>query len=347
MSKQTYFNQRNVDTLNKLECVKQDLPVFCNDFFVGIQNRTSSLTRLNYAYDLRIFFDFLQKKHIIKDSKLVTIYDLEKLSAFDIEHFLDYLNNYSFNNKQLQCGDAAKERKLSAVRALIKYFFKKELLQKDIASKVSSIKIKQKNIVRLEIDEVGNLLDIVEQGTSDFSDHQNVYLEQTRVRDLAILTLFLGTGIRVSELVGLDVTDIDFKQASFRVIRKGGNASILYFNDEIAQPLKEYISWRNGVLYEKNISTNALFISQSGNRLQVRAIQLIVKKYTQKVTSLKKISPHKLRSTFGTQLYRDTQDIYVVAEVLGHKDVNTTKKHYAQTSEEIKRAAAKTVKLKR
>ena len=348
MVKQNYFNQRNIQSLNKLESIKRDLPAFCNDFFVGIQNRTSSLTRLNYAYDLRIFFDFLEKKGFTKDSSLLTIFDLEKLTAFDIEIFLDYLNNYSHNGKRLQCGEHAKERKLSAVRALIKYFFKKELLEKDIASKVSSVKIKQNNIVKLEVDEVANLLDMVEYSTDNFSKHQKVYTKTCRLRDLAILTLFLGTGIRVSELVGLDTTDLDFRQNSFSIVRKGGNSAILYFNEETAKSLKDYLIWRLDFVQKnsKTNSTNALFLSLKGTRLSVRAIQLIVKKYTQQVNHLKKISPHKLRSTFGTQLYRDTQDIYVVAEVLGHKDVNTTKKHYAQSSEELKRAASKTVKLR-
>ncbi|MDR1138829.1 MAG: tyrosine-type recombinase/integrase [Clostridiales bacterium] len=347
MAKLDYFNQRNIDTLRKLEHIKLDLPKFCNEFFVGIQNNTSPLTRLSYAYDLRIFFDFVCNKLLCTKVPIdLQLSDIERLTAFDIECFLDYLNSYTYGDKELQSGDCAKERKLCAIRALIKYFFKKDLLTKDIGSKISSVKIKQSNIIRLETDEVANLLDNVEYSTYDVSPHQRRYLTQTRLRDLVVLTLFLGTGIRVSELVGLDTTDIDFRNNSFCITRKGGNKSILYFNTEVAKSLNEYCMWRQEYVASRHLDTNALFLSMQGKRISVRAVELLVKKYAKQISPLKKISPHKLRSTFGTQLYRDTQDIYVVAEVLGHKDINTTKKHYAQTSEEIKRAAANTVILR-
>ncbi|MCL1944410.1 MAG: tyrosine-type recombinase/integrase [Firmicutes bacterium] len=349
MNTNNYYSQRNIDYVNRLEKIKQDLPDFCQDFFVGLQHHTAILTRVNYAYDLRIFFDYLYKKGKVKNPKDFALVELENINAFDIEQFLDYLTYYTYNGKQSQCKAHAKERKLSAVRALTKYFFKKDLLEKDTASKVSSVKIKEGTIVRLDVEEVANLLDLVEHGSDKFSKRQQTYLKQTKIRDLAILTLFLGTGIRVSELVGMDIEDVNFKDNSFRIIRKGGNASILYFNDEVGKTLIEYTNFRMLQLQNNpsNTSQNALFLTTKGNRLCVRSVQLLVKKFTKQINTLKKISPHKLRSTFGTQLYRDTQDIYVVAEVLGHKDVNTTKKHYAQTNEDIKRNAANTVKLRK
>lgn len=91
---------------------------------------------------------------------------------------------------------------------------------------------------------------------------------------------------------------------------------------------------------------NALFLSLQNKRISVRSVELLVKKYAKTVTSLKKITPHKLRSTYGTTLYQETGDIYLVADVLGHKDVNTTKKHYAAQNEERKRYAATVVKLR-
>jgi site-specific recombinase XerD len=219
-------------------------------------------------------------------------------------------------------------------------------LSKDVGSKVSSVKTKEKNIIKLEVDEVANMLDNVEYGTMVQSAHQKAYSEQNKLRDLSLLTLFLGTGIRVSELVGIDVDDVDFRTNSFVVTRKGGNKSVLYFASEVAKSLQEYLVERAEFVKERGLDTNALFLSMQGKRISVRAVENLVKKYAKQVSPLKKITPHKLRSTFGTQLYRETQDIYVVAEVLGHKDVNTTKKHYAQTSEDIKRAAANTVQLR-
>ena len=160
-----------------------------------------------------------------------------------------------------------------------------------------------------------------------------------------ILTLFLGTGIRISELVGLDITDIDFKQKGFTITRKGGNRVILYFGDEVDKALQDYLKER---LSKKNVpkEEKALFLSLQNKRMSVRAVELLVKKYSKLVTSLKRITPHKLRSTYGTNLYKETGDIYVVADVLGHKDVNTTKKYYAAITDDIRRSVANKVKLR-
>ena len=194
-------------------------------------------------------------------------------------------------------------------------------------------------------------------------------------RDRAILTAFLGTGMRVSELAGLDVTDVDFNNQTFRVIRKGGNEAYIYFGDDIRDALSYYLGYPDGsadvdsntdtagsdnenaanlaqaprslLLKEDNPDEPALFLSLRGNRMAVRSIEVMVKKYCTMINTNKRITPHKLRSTYGTALYRETGDIYLVAEVLGHKDVNTTKKHYAQMNNENKRRAANIVQLKK
>ena len=129
------------------------------------------------------------------------------------------------------------------------------------------------------------------------------------------------------------------------VTRKGGNKAILYFSDEVADALARYLAFKET---DKNTPLNehALFLSLQMKRISVRAVEQLVKKYSRIVTPLKKISPHKLRSTYGTELYRETGDIYVVADVLGHKDVNTTKKHYAAISDDINRDAARRVILR-
>ena len=366
----TYFDQRNKITLDKLSIVMDSLPSFCVEFFIGIQNRTSPLTRLNYAYDLRIFFDFLCKK-VFKQLDIThfTLDTIEKLTAFDIERFLDYLNNYEYDSKMSSCGEKAKERKLATIRSFLKYYFNKDKLSSNVATKVEPPKIHTKNILRLEIDEVARLLDTIEFGNDCIGKRQQAYLQNTKLRDLAIITLFLGTGIRISELVGLDNTDIDLDNLSFLVTRKGGNKAVLYFSEEVAKALLEYINWKeqqivdNTNLGEKitnfkkkstknqkidTISTPnpALFVSLQGNRMSLKAVQNLVSKFCKIVSPLKPISPHKLRSTFGTTLYRQTGDIYVVAEVLGHRNINTTKKHYAESSEQIKRAASTAVKLR-
>ena len=160
-----------------------------------------------------------------------------------------------------------------------------------------------------------------------------------------MMTLLLGTGIRVSECVGLDMEDVDFKNNGIKVHRKGGAEVIVYFGDEVRKALMEYYVERQKITAEDG-SINALFLSLQNRRITVRAVENLVKKYSKLVTNLKNITPHKLRSTYGTNLYRESGDIYLVADVLGHKDVNTTRKHYAALDDDSRRSAAKYVKLR-
>ncbi|MBQ7798261.1 MAG: tyrosine-type recombinase/integrase, partial [Clostridia bacterium] len=211
-----------------------------------------------------------------------------------------------------------------------------------VVTKDKMPKIIKKDIIKLETDEVEELLKTSET-LNGFSEHQQKYNERFIPRDNAMLALLLGTGIRVSELVGLNVDDIDFKYNSFKVTRKGGAQAILYFSDEIKDALVKYLELRD--TFKLPDTEKALWISIQGKRMGVRSVENLVKKYARVSAPLKKISPHKLRSTYGTNLYHETKDISVVAEVLGHKDVNTTKKYYAAVSESIRKEVADKVKL--
>ncbi|MBR3863796.1 MAG: tyrosine-type recombinase/integrase [Clostridia bacterium] len=343
--KNSYFEKRKINCIERAEGIIDELPSFCREFFIGIENNTSALTRLNYAVDLRIFFDFITKV-IIKD-KLISelrLSDLERISATDIERYLSYLNSYTHNDKTLSCNDRAKQRKLASIRAIYKYFFNKDKIVANTAAKVQSPKIYDKEIIRLEVNEVVSMINTVENGNG-LSERQKAYHENTKIRDVAIVTLFLGTGIRISELVGLNVEDVFMDSNSFVVTRKGGNRTILYFNEEVEIALNNWFEYRSKI---KDLpkEERALFVSLRNRRISVRNVQILVEKYAKIVTPLKKITPHKLRSTFGTNLYQETNDIYVVADFLGHSDINTTKKHYAAMSDDIRRNAIKRVKLK-
>ena len=160
------------------------------------------------------------------------------------------------------------------------------------------------------------------------------------------MTLLLGTGIRVSECVGLDLNDVDFKNNGIKIIRKGGYETVVYFGEEVEEALLSYISEREHIIAASG-SENALFLSMQNRRISVRAVENLVKKYSQLVTSLKKITPHKLRSTYGTSLYREPGGVSLVADVLGHRDVNTTRKHYAAIEDERRRSAADKVHLRK
>ncbi len=340
-----YYKQREINCLTRIEAMLEDLPPITQEFVLGITEYTSPLTRLNYVYDMRIFFDYLVKK--VYKAKLIeelTLSDLESLELSVFENFLAYLSLYEINGKQETCNERAKSRKLATVRTFYKYFFNKGKMKTNTASKISLPKLHDKEIIRLEINEVVKLLNLADSGDK-FSKHQQAYHQSTKIRDVAILTLFLGTGIRNSELVGLNVDDINFEDMSFAVTRKGGSRTILYFNEEVESALKQWLAKRS-TLKDLPENENALFLSLQNKRISVRTIQELVKKYAKIITPLKKITPHKLRSTFGTNLYRETNDIYLVADFLGHSDVNTTKKHYAATSEDIRRKAIKSVKLR-
>ena len=346
MKNENYYTRRNIQDIDKIAELLEQLPSFCEDYFLGVETRTSCQTRLKYAYDLRIFFDFLcKRKYRNFDVLDLTLEHLEGVTHNDIEYFLSYLSHYRFNDKHLSCDERAKARKLSAVRAMFKYFFNKGMIEVDNAAKVPTPKLHDKEIIRLDVNEVSELVHIAETGNG-LSKRASAYHSKTKIRDTAIVTLFLGTGIRISELVGLDNDSFDFSENSFLVTRKGGNQAILYFSDEVKYALQEYIAQKAN---DSKIpeSENAFFLSMQYKRINVRSVEILVKKYSKLAAPLKKITPHKLRSTYGTNLYNKTGDIYMVADVLGHRDINTTKKHYAAISEETRRKAANLVKLRK
>lgn len=344
MANISFYEKRDMQNRLKTGKYIEGLPEFCYDYLVGIENNSSSLTRYNYAMDLSVFFDYLGRYVFKKDKKDISLDDLEDLRSKNIEQYLSYLSFYDKEGKANKNGERGKARKLASIRSLFKYLFNHDMLSANIASKIETPKLHQKEIIRLDQDEVGKLLNAVEN-PSTFTQRQASYNKNTFERDNAIITLFLGTGIRISELVGLNLNSFDFSQNAFVVTRKGGNQSTLYFSNEVAMALKTWLEKRSTLGLDKN--EQAMFISLQNKRISVRAVENLVKKFALVASPLKKISPHKLRSTFGTNLYRETKDIYIVADVLGHKDVNTTKRHYAAISEDMRKSVADKISLRK
>lgn len=349
----SYFKEKSQKYILLIQEQLKEMPEVVRNFIRSVEDQYTALTCLAYILDLKVFFNYLAAESLRFPNKPCnewTIEDIRLITLIDIEYFQSYLTLYYKRNQQdkdkLIENDAyGKMRKMSALRAFYKYLFAKNLVDGNIPSLIPLPKLHQHPIIYLQPDEVAKMLDLAESGEG-FSSRQKSYHENTRTRDVALLSLLLGTGIRVSECVGINTDDINLEENAFLVTRKGGKSMILYFSDEVATALADYLRIRNRITPLEG-HESAFFLSLQRRRITPRAIEKLVKKYAQVAAPLKKnISPHKLRSTFGTELYRNTGDIYLVADVLGHADINTTRKHYAAMNEENKRKAAKAVILR-
>lgn len=351
---QTYHQSTSNQNTVKLRELLKTMPSFCRDYFRGIEPTTTAKTRIGYGYDIRTFFRFLLAQNPMFHNAQMTdirLQDLEQLQPVDIEEYLEYLKVYDTTDvhtketKQVTNSERGLFRKMSALRSFYNYFFKRQIIQKNPTLFVDMPKLHDKAIIRLDTDEVAKLLDYVESCGSKLTGQALSYYNKTKERDIAIITLLLGTGIRVSELVGLDLSDVDFNNNGVMVTRKGGSQMVVYFGEEVEKALRNYLETYRKAVTPLAGYENALFLSTQRRRIGVQAVENMVKKYASQITN-KRITPHKLRSTYGTALYKETGDIYLVADVLGHKDVNTTKKHYAAIDEDRRRSAANVVKLR-
>lgn len=347
---QSYHQKKKINNVNKLRNLLQDFPPFSKDFFRGIEPTSSINTRIGYAYDLRTFFRFLLAQNPTFDGKKIcdlSLKDLDMLEPVDIEEYLEYLKFYTYEGTDYSNDERGIHRKLSSLRKFYLYYQKRERLTNNPTTIVDMPKLHDREIIRLDADEVAELLDLVEHGGDKLTERKRAFYEKNKLRNIAIFTLFLGTGIRVSECVGLDVEDVDFRENRIRIMRKGGKEEFVYFGEEVRTALKNYIDISREQITPLKGHEHALFYSIQKRRISVKAIENLVNDYASQITTFKHITPHKLRSTYGTSLYRETGDIYLVAEVLGHNDVNTTRKHYAALDDDKKRSAATAVTLRK
>ncbi|MEG1676063.1 MAG: tyrosine-type recombinase/integrase [Clostridia bacterium] len=350
----TYQEKLNTERTEKVRQLLRKLPSCCYDFIHSLTMTTSALTRMAYTIDLQTFCGYAANEIPYFGKKEPTQWtdeDFGHLSARDLNAYADYLTLYM---KQAQNGngepvvlrnhECGVMRKLSSLRSFFDYMFKQERIPGNIAALVSLPKLHEKPIMHLIGEEIDRLLCVAEDG-AQLTTVQQRYHNITKLRDYAILMLFLGTGIRVSECVGINIEDLDFQTNAVLVTRKGGNQVILYYPAEVSDALKAYLIQRKQIETD-TANENALFLSLQKKRISQRAVQLMVKKYSAIAVPLKKrMSPHKLRSTYATRLYHETEDIYLVADALGHSDVNTTRKHYAAMSEQRRQQAAQNVHL--
>ena len=352
--KNRYREEIDAKRIQQIRTITKELPQACADFLRAIAVSTGTFTRLAYAIDLKTFFRFLHDERISFSEKPVYLLnddDLNLLSQSDLIAYTEFLTYYlkeseddSIPGKVFVNHELSIKRKLCAVRSFYDYLFKNRRIASNVTELVPLPKVHEKPIIRLNRDEMVRILEQAQTGDR-LSEAQKRYQRITAKRDYAMLSLFLGTGIRVSECVGMNLDDVDLENNAFLVTRKGGNQVVLYFPPEVAEALADYLEERTATEPLPG-HEDALFLSLQRRRITQRAVQNLVKKYAAVAAPLKsRISPHKLRSTFATNLYHETGDIYLVADVLGHTSVDTTRKHYADMTDARRRMAAEHVHL--
>lgn len=334
----TYAYQQHVRITKKTNEILKELPDFVSDYMYSkaATEKFQPKTRLGYLEDQLLFFKYLCTSHeefMSYKPAEITVSMLDKLTTEDIEAYLAYCEMYKGENGINQNGAPGKARKLSAIRSLFSYLVSRNKLATDVAQFVDTPSKKKDDIIYMSTEQQYRFLHDVHAGKHmNTKDTPSTYEEDHGIllRDIAIISLFLGTGIRISELVGIDLADIDFDDQSILVIRKGGKKQRVYFSDDVEDALIAYLDHsRNKLL--KGQEHIALFISQRKGRLAVRSVQAMLKKYTNYTFGKDdnwKITPHKLRSTYATNLIEETNgDVYLAANAMGHSGLATIQRY--------------------
>lgn len=319
-------NQNHIETSELIERYLQ--------YKLVVQER-SQKTVDEYRLDLRQFFRFLvaKKHHIDADSDEYEKLSIEEVdadfvrsvTAVDILEFLTYERNKRGNQP------SARARKLSAIKSFFKYTTVRErITEENVAADIEGPKLKKALPKFLTEEESVDLLRAV-------ADDKN---SKSRVRDYCMITLFLNCGMRLSELVGINLSDIATDLSSLRVVGKGNKERIVYLNDACRIALSEWIVTR---MNDKNVKDkNALFISNRGTRISNQMVQKTVEKYL-KAAGLgnRKLSTHKLRHTAATLLYqKGGVDVLTLKEILGHEQLSTTQIYTHVSNKEVEKAAS-------
>ncbi|MBO5649108.1 MAG: tyrosine-type recombinase/integrase [Clostridia bacterium] len=319
-----------------------ELPPYVTAYLSSRKGNSTAKTRVSYAYDLRHFFTWLRSSTPQYQDIALSDISAEQLSSLrgaDMDAYVSYL--WSTGSHY-----AGVHRKYSCLNSFFLYLIRKEYLLAnplDRAEKISRNESKHApRVIKLQPQEIPALLDTVE-GRGDhipedclntLTKRQRSALARNRVRDLAIITVLLGTGIRVSECVGINISDLDLENCTLEVDRKGNRRQKIALSDEVIDALSAYLEKRRSITPASELETDALFLSERRKRMSVQTVEVLVHKYTTLIGTREHITPHKLRKTYGTELYNETGDIFLVAQALGHNDVNTTKQYYVEESTE-------------
>ncbi len=353
ISTYTYANEVSSKYNQMTQELLEQLPPYCTSFVNSIYETTSARTRCGYLQDLKIFFHWLKTTNsTLKDTKIENIDAsiLDKLVQDDILEFLRWLEHYELDGKPYSNGPSGKKRKISSVRRFYKFLTTtKGYIDNNPAIKVDTPKIKEKEIRTLEGSERNSLFLLLSNNYQSAkrkldetpAEKLTYRIKQgpaIAIRDKAIVYLFLGTGMRISELVGIDIGDINYELQRINILRKGGKYDHVYMSKDVFEAVNEYLQeYRKDLESPFDAIESALFLSYQGTRITPRSIERIIRSLADQALGTKSgITPHKFRSTFGTQYYKETRDIFATASVLGHSSIETTKRHYVKPGEEAK-----------
>lgn len=339
-------DDRNIRIKNE---IVSELPRYVKEYLSARSSNTTTNTQLQYAYSLRKFFIWLKDQvPELKDVPLnkIDVSYIKDLQPVDINEFMEFLGTAdgSSNTKR------SKKNKMSALSSFFAYLVKNRYIDNNPCKNAEQIKVvRDKRIVRLSFDEASEMLEKIRTGDYVATDHQRDYLEKNRIRDYAVISLLLGTGIRVSECAFLDVEYVNLDKCQIHILRKGGKHQDIFLSDSTVQALADYLEYRKTLKIVPE-AEHALFISMQGRRMTVQSIEGVVKKFTKMLgysTPDAVITPHKLRKTFGTELYKATGDIYLVAGVLGHEEITTTAQNYVADNIEQQKEARNIIQFDR
>lgn len=334
--------------------IESRLPNFMKDFFIYLKNGIALSSRLAYLSDILFFCNYIVNETDntkAKDIKGILPGEFNSLKARDINRFLgDYCTRYIITNNDskviMENHNRALARKKSSLAVLFKFLYRDEIIENNITDGFNPIRLPKPQpdaIKRLEIDEVARMLDAVENGDG-LTEKEIVYWEKTKLRDKAILVLFVTYGLRLKELQQLNLSSFNFSRGDFKIYRKREKEVNMPLNKSVELVLYDYIN------KERANSTNltddnkdALFLSLQKKRMTQRAIRELVKKYTSIALGTSKnngYSPHKLRATAATSLIQNGFSIYDVQNLLDHDNVTTTQL-YAAHKKDSKRQIVK------
>ena len=321
--------------------IEGKLPRYIKEYSKRISSTSSVKTNIAYLSDILTFREYCSKKLFFKDVLDISIEDLNSVTDIEIYDYLSYLGKYTktFYNKAgypvtriYSNSDTGKARKLAAIKSLYNKLYERNLVKNNPTLTVAQKSSKYIGIKdRLTKEEVQALENVLMEGININTDLSKKAYERNRKRDTALMLIFLYSGIRVSELSNLNITDIDISNSTMKIMRKGEKKDKIPFPDVVAEFLNEYINERKNM---KDISTNALFVSQFKSRITVKSIENIVKKYAARANITKPVTPHTLRRTCLTHFYNATKDLDATKKLAGHENISTTMRFYASVGEE-------------